>query len=234
MKLKEILEKDKNNIYHFYTIVGNNEKNKNEVVEFLKESLNFDIKQNLDFFHFKSDLIKIENTRDIKQKNSVSKTKESGLKVFFIAGQRINKEAQNSLLKTTEEPNSNTVFFLFLPKKDFLLDTVLSRTRLVEGYEVFENTKAEEFLSLSFDKKEEFIKKMEKEEYLDFLENLDFYILKNKDKFLENESEKVFFEKYKKFLELKKQAYFTGSNVSNILIFVSLIFSKLEVKTFSN
>lgn len=225
MKLKEILKKDKENIFHFYTIIGDNEKNKNEVISFLKEDLNFDINQNLDFFHFKDDLIKIEFTRQIKQKNSVSKTKNKGLKVFFIEGKRINKEAQNALLKTTEEPNSSTVFFLFLPKKDFLLDTVLSRTRLIKGVESFENKKAEEFLFLDFKQKEEFIKKMEKEEYLDFLENLDFYILKNKNKFLEKESKKEFFEKYKKFLKLKKQAYYTGSNIKNILIFSALLFN---------
>ncbi|PID83327.1 hypothetical protein CSB11_02185 [Candidatus Campbellbacteria bacterium] len=227
MRIKEILEKNTNNLHHFYTIIGNNDRNRNEVKEFLKENLNFDTNQNLDFFDFKEDLIKIETARKIKQKNSVTKSSQKGLKVFFIAGKNINKEAQNALLKTTEEPNSNTVFFIFLPQKDFLLDTVLSRTILINGHTNFENKKAEDFLFLDFKDKEKNIREMEKEEYLDFLESLDFYILEHKNQFLEKGGEKEFLEKYQKFLELKKQAYFKGSNVSNILIFTSLLFGKI-------
>ena len=57
---------------------------------------------------------------------------EDGAKIFIIPdADRMNQQAQNSLLKTLEEPPDNTVFILTTARMAALLPTVRSRLRLV-------------------------------------------------------------------------------------------------------
>ena len=50
-------------------------------------------------------------------------------RVFVIATPGMTSEAQNSLLKTLEEPAANAVFFLILPAPETMLATVRSRSQ---------------------------------------------------------------------------------------------------------
>jgi DNA polymerase III delta prime subunit len=50
-------------------------------------------------------------------------------RVFAIATPGMTSEAQNSLLKTLEEPAANAVFFLILPAPETMLGTVRSRSQ---------------------------------------------------------------------------------------------------------
>jgi DNA polymerase III subunit delta' len=57
---------------------------------------------------------------------------ESTYKVFIIEeADRMNDPAQNALLKTLEEPHSDTVFILISDNEEELLETVASRCRIV-------------------------------------------------------------------------------------------------------
>ncbi|MBR1407895.1 MAG: DNA polymerase III subunit delta' [Clostridia bacterium] len=57
---------------------------------------------------------------------------EDGAKIFLIPdADKMNSQAQNSLLKTLEEPPENTVFILSTARPAALLPTVRSRLRLV-------------------------------------------------------------------------------------------------------
>jgi DNA polymerase-3 subunit delta' len=56
---------------------------------------------------------------------------EGAYKIFVIEeADRMNEPAQNALLKTLEEPHSDTVFILISDQEEELLDTVLSRCRI--------------------------------------------------------------------------------------------------------
>src|SRR3989344_8849156 len=54
-----------------------------------------------------------------------------GRRVFVIAVDSINAEAQNALLKTLEEPPGGGLFFFVHPAPETLLPTVLSRVQLL-------------------------------------------------------------------------------------------------------
>ncbi len=50
-------------------------------------------------------------------------------RVFVITASAMTTEAQNSLLKTLEEPSANTLFFLIVPAPEMLLPTLRSRAQ---------------------------------------------------------------------------------------------------------
>ncbi|MCI0708435.1 MAG: DNA polymerase III subunit delta' [Ignavibacteriae bacterium] len=80
----------------------------------------------------KATFIKINSIREIKRQSSLSMF-EGGKKVFIISNaEDMNAEASNSLLKTLEEPASNTVLILTTSQRDKLLPTILSRCQLVQ------------------------------------------------------------------------------------------------------
>ena len=66
---------------------------------------------------------------------------EGHYKVFIIEeAERMNPQAQNSLLKTLEEPQKETVFILISSRPDDLLETIRSRCRVVRMEPVDEAT----------------------------------------------------------------------------------------------
>lgn len=71
----------------------------------------------------------IEKINDLLQKKSY----QGGYKIFIIwLAERLNKEAANKLLKNLEEPPEKTVFILISNEKEKLLDTILSRLRVLK------------------------------------------------------------------------------------------------------
>ena len=53
-------------------------------------------------------------------------------RIFVIATPELNREAQNALLKTIEEPPSDALFFFALPAPESLLPTFRSRAHMVD------------------------------------------------------------------------------------------------------
>ena len=80
----------------------------------------------------KANFIKINSVRNLRREASLSSF-EGGKRVFIISNaEEMNPEASNSLLKTLEEPSSDSVFILTTAKKEQLLPTILSRCQLVQ------------------------------------------------------------------------------------------------------
>ena len=215
MSLKKELHNERKNPFHFYIITGNLEKNKEDVFSFLENDLNFPLRGNSDFHQFSGLDLPIADVRKIKSLNSQTKNSKKKFRVFFISVKKIDREAQNAFLKTLEEPTDGTIFFLLIPKTDFLLDTILSRGRVIIGNENNGSERAEKFLQSSYLEREKIIKKISnfskesaevKDEYINFLVEIEIEILKNKEKFLKKMPETGFGEMYKKFLDLKNQA----------------------------
>lgn len=67
--------------------------------------------------------------------------------------EKLTHEAQNALLKTLEEPPSNTLIILIVQNKDLILPTILSRCKIIKF--------KERPLSLSENEKEEYSNKLE-------------------------------------------------------------------------
>jgi DNA polymerase III subunit delta' len=79
----------------------------------------------------RANTIKINSIREIRKTINLARAEE-GKKVIIISGaDMMNEYAQNSLLKTLEEPASNTVLILTTSRRDALRDTIISRCQLV-------------------------------------------------------------------------------------------------------
>lgn len=80
----------------------------------------------------KANFIKINSVRDLRREAAMSSF-EGGKRVFIISNaEEMNAEASNSLLKTLEEPASDSVFVLTTAQKEQLLPTIVSRCQLVQ------------------------------------------------------------------------------------------------------
>lgn len=92
------------------------------------------------------------------------KTYQRKYKVALILNaDKMTQEAQNSLLKTLEEPPKDTFIILTCSHKDNLLPTIISRTKVFEFYEkedLLEKNKIEKFISLDFAEKCEVVDKL--------------------------------------------------------------------------
>jgi len=80
----------------------------------------------------KANFIKVNSIRDIRREAALSVV-EGGKRVFIVTpADAMNAEASNSLLKTLEEPPSDSVFVLVTSQKEQLLQTILSRCQQVQ------------------------------------------------------------------------------------------------------
>jgi DNA polymerase III subunit delta' len=80
----------------------------------------------------KANFIKINSVRTLRREASLSSF-EGGKRIFIIShAEEMNPEASNSLLKTLEEPPSDSIFILTTAQKEQLLPTILSRCQLVQ------------------------------------------------------------------------------------------------------
>lgn len=87
----------------------------------------FDSISHPDIYIIDQSSIKVEDANKIINKLN-TKPISADVKVFVILNaENINEIAQNKLLKSLEEPNSNNVFILTTTKTDKLLPTILSR-----------------------------------------------------------------------------------------------------------
>jgi DNA polymerase III delta prime subunit len=132
MKLLKELQQEKNNLFQFYIIIGDGEKNRQLIKTFLEEELHLNLKDN--FFLRIGDDLKIDEARNIKKENYYANDLEKKYKkIYFLDYKKINLESQNALLKTFEDVGENSHFFLFVPNKELLLDTIKSRGRVIQG-----------------------------------------------------------------------------------------------------
>jgi DNA polymerase-3 subunit delta' len=103
--------------------------------------------------------IGVEEMKDLKSW-AVTKPYNSKSKISIIEKAEIlTEEAQNSILKLLEEPNSSFNLVLITPNHNFLLNTVLSRCELIRDTSLLEY-EVSTFLSLSLDEKFLLIYKM--------------------------------------------------------------------------
>jgi len=101
-------------------------------------------------FHFLSDNLSIDDARKITLRLG-SKPFGSDQQTIIVQAYKIAREAQNALLKSFEEPYTNTTLLLIIPDETLLLPTLRSRFTAVERPLGADNSEvATEFLRLSY------------------------------------------------------------------------------------
>lgn len=73
----------------------------------------------------------IEEIRLLKRQITLKTIDNEARVVIIKDAQKLTDAAQNSLLKTLEEPPENTAIYLIAPSPDFFLPTVLSRCQII-------------------------------------------------------------------------------------------------------
>lgn len=91
----------------------------------------FDVQNHPDFYYLepegKANNIKIEQIRQMQSQIALSPYLADKRVVIINDAETMNEAAENSLLKTLEEPTGDVVFILVTANKDLLLPTILSR-----------------------------------------------------------------------------------------------------------
>lgn len=201
------------NLHHAYILAGPHYKTR----EFVGKIINaHNVELNgPDTFSADYDVFSIADSRKLRQMQS--ETAFAGSKRFFLlAINFITREAQNALLKTLEEPRSNTHIFLMCKTEDMLLPTVRSRCQIIR-FETTEDSKqlkeAEEFIALNpagqlerLKKTFDFKKPETKKEMLEFFENIEI-VLSQK---LQEEKSLVRVKQIEILLNAKKKLYRSG------------------------
>ena len=127
---------------HSFIIIANNKSGKDiantiapyKIVESI-DNLFVDIEEKKSSKE-KKDKIGIDAVRDIKRFLQ-NKPYENTHKIIFIQNAHLlTTQAQNSLLKTLEEPPDNSLIFLITTNIDKLLPTVISRCQIVKDNQI--------------------------------------------------------------------------------------------------
>lgn len=129
----------------------------------------------------------IEDARQLKEIHS---NKSMGNRRLFIVGfESVTGEAQNSLLKLLEEPSTDTTFYIFIPNKDILFETILSRCWVVDRAgkkESFDQEWIKKFLKSSisdrFSLTAPIIASKDKNKAIQFLNNLESVLYRSLEK----------------------------------------------------
>lgn len=114
---------------HAYLIYGDRQEHARELESYFKKK-EITTDQNPDVFLFEKNQFGIGEVRTITSIVSKTNTRLPN-KYITISTDAFTVEAQNALLKTIEEPDSPTVFFILVPESSFILETILSRVQVV-------------------------------------------------------------------------------------------------------
>lgn len=141
MKLPELEQ-----LNHAILITGNRARNLIIVKKYLEEQ-GIAIQSNPDLIIFNEEQLLRESVDHIVA--SVAMRRVSHQRFCIISFDRINSTEQNVLLKTLEEPQQGTYFFILVPDTERILPTILSRCQTLVGINAIGESRlsANEFLS---------------------------------------------------------------------------------------
>lgn len=161
------MEIDIGHLHHAYVVLGTPRAVEECVVGVLTE-IGVSLESNPDLHFFREPLFGISEARMLKER--AARSAFTGRKVFVILSDRLNREAQNALLKIFEEPTPNTHFFIAALHEDVLLPTLRSRMQMLRAPESAQSAEKtdrfspEHFLSLTPSKRLDFAKKFKESE----------------------------------------------------------------------
>lgn len=155
---------DKNNLHHAYLIEGIRDEILPEIFSFI-EILGMPVLNNPDLCQINIDNFKMDEVsllRSMVDEKGFSTNK----KIFIISANQFSLDAEHALLKMFEEPKKDTLFFLIVPDKNHLIDTLVSRFYFIPTNLESKNTEeVQNFIKMSTNERISFLK--------DFLKNED-------------------------------------------------------------
>ncbi len=131
--MKDIASLLPKNLHHAYVIEGG-ESIKEQLLQYVEDSLGMKTRGNPDIYIREHDVFGIADGREIQRFES-NRPIHGDKKIFILLFKSVTLEAQNSLLKTFEEPTVGTHFFIITPSSENLLKTLLSRVHVIQGTE---------------------------------------------------------------------------------------------------
>ena len=138
------------NLHHAYLLVGRPE----DVLPTLRVSLGerlgvADLSASPDYVEEEYSLFGIKDSHSLRQRQNLSAFGKKG-RFFVLTISSATVEAQNALLKTFEEPATDTHFFVILRSEDILLPTLKSRFVIVRPNEKDQNQELEKTAAMDF------------------------------------------------------------------------------------
>ena len=226
---------DKNNLHHAYLLEGEREIILPEILLFM-ENLGVSILNNPDFCQINIDNFKMDEAIFLRSMTD-EKSFSSGKKIFLISANKFSLDAEHALLKMFEEPKKDTHFFLIIPDKNALLDTLVSRFYLIPMKVPTKGTptevrEVENFIKMSVSERITFLKDFLKDETEDdevlvidsvrakslrFLNNLETILHKNVHKNLSC---------FEQLFQVRKFLRQPGSSTKNLMESLALIIPK--------
>ncbi len=113
---------------HAYLIFGSRKDVVEELRGYIKETYNLG-PGSPDYIEHNTDSFGIDEVRELTAR--VYQKNIAPVSTVILSVQSITGEAQNALLKTLEEPQTNTLFFVVMPHGAYVLETILSRVSTI-------------------------------------------------------------------------------------------------------
>ena len=114
-----------------YLIIGEPQSTTAVLNQALSERQQFDITQMADYQLWQVPKLTVALSRTIKAWLALKPTAEEATKVAVIAALDLTLEAQNALLKATEEPKKSVVIFLITQNLGQIIPTLRSRCQII-------------------------------------------------------------------------------------------------------
>jgi DNA polymerase-3 subunit delta' len=142
-------------------------------------------------------------------------------KKFLIIqnSEKMTVQSQNSLLKTLEEPPSKSIIILSARNHNFILDTIVSRCRLInikedekEYRKDSKNPSLKEIIKMDLGKRLDLCSEISKEEKEDVIDILEDWIREGREDMLKNPKNISLLENISKIIEIKNDL--ENSNVN--------------------
>lgn len=126
--------------------------------------------------------------------NKISSVSEERRVHIILNSERMSEEAQNSLLKTLEEPTNNTLLIIHTKNADYILETIRSRTSTYYDHSDFqyENSTYSRFLNSNLIQRKSIIEDISKmDNPREFASELILYIINQREEKLSNEYDRL-------------------------------------------
>lgn len=218
---------NKKNLHHAYCFEGDLSLVKEFLLKSIKKDLGFRTLGNPDFLMREFDKFGINDGKMINE-FQLKKPVGGDKKIIIISTIKITREAQNSLLKTFEEPTKNTHFFLLVPTSEILLPTLRSRLEIKKIKTKGNDSMARKFLRSGKHERLESVKKIIKERdrvsAINLLNELESVVQEKTDIKNISPEEILFFETLNKFRGYLND---TAPSIKMILEHIALIAPKM-------
>ncbi len=148
--------------HHLYLIEGDLDLSTEILFDFFDKNHGMQ-KGSSHFFQKNYEKFLVDDARGLKELSS-RKNSSGNKQVFILSINSTSDEAQNAMLKSLEEPVSGTYYFLIFPTLAHVLDTIKSRSYILDASHLSKGDEklAHKIISANFAKRQEMIKEFAK------------------------------------------------------------------------